>query len=243
MSPSTARTRSTSSPRSHARCASESGSARPRTSPSTRSPAMAPRRGCRTCSPTRLPEGRAHQPDGDAQPARAASSASSRCRASATTSSSCSARRPPRCTTRAGSSTIYRPTRRRSASRCSSLSMVGLTVAGPTLARRAAEADATRRLATVDFPFMSFRQVDLGHGPGVAVADDVHRRSRLRDLVRARVPALPVRPDLGGRRRVRHAPVRLPGPDHDAAGEELRHLVSASTARSTRRSKRAWTVC
>ena len=30
-------------------------------------------------------------------------------------------------------------------------------------------------LATADFPFMAFREVDIGHGAGVAVAHDVHR--------------------------------------------------------------------
>ncbi len=63
------------------------------------------------------------------------------------------------------------------------------------------------------------------HGAGVAVADDVHRRPRVRDLGAARVPALPLRPPLGGGPRVRHAPVRVPSVDHDAPREELRHLV------------------
>ena len=63
------------------------------------------------------------------------------------------------------------------------------------------------------------------HGRGVAVADDVHGRSRLRDLGRSRVPALPFRSDLGSRQAVRHATVRVPRADHDATREELRHMV------------------
>ena len=56
-------------------------------------------------------------------------------------------------------------------------------------------------------------------------ADDLHRRPRLRDLGRARVPAGAVRPAVGRRPAARHGPVRVPGADVAAHGEALRHVV------------------
>ena len=42
--------------------------------------------------------------------------------------------------------------------------------------------------------------------------------------------------------RVRHAPVRVPRADHDAPGEELRHVVPRVPADLHARSKRVWTA-
>ena len=80
-----------------------------------------------------------------------------------TTSSSCSARRPPRCTTRAGSSPTYRPV---SEIRFDvlALSLVGLSVAGPQ-ARDVLQSVTVESLATADFPFMAFRRIDIGMIP------------------------------------------------------------------------------
>ena len=104
------------------------------------------------------------------------------------------------------------------------LSMVGLTVAGPR-SREVLQKLTNTSLAHADFPFMAFRKINLGMAAGVAVADDLHRRPRVRDLDAARVPALPVRPPVGGRPRVRHASVRFSGAHHHAPREELRHVV------------------
>ena len=108
-------------------------------------------------------EDRPHAADGDAQPAGPDRRRVLRVADRSTTSSSCSVRRRPRCTIRVGSSTTCRPTspdpfrgaravdgrpHRRRAAR----------------ARRAAEAHQ-QSLANADFPFMSFRRVDIGMAP------------------------------------------------------------------------------
>ena len=90
------------------------------------------------------------------------SSASSPSPGRATTSSSCSGRRPPRSTTRAGSS----PTcRRGSPIRFDVLGLrsSGCRSPGPR-PRRPAVGDA-ESLATADFPFMTFRRIDVGMIP------------------------------------------------------------------------------
>ena len=171
----------------------------------------------------RLPEGRADRARRRCSTRRGASSASSRSPASATTSSSCSARRPPRCTTPAGSSTTSRPTAR-SGSRCSRCrsSVCRSPVRMP---RDVLQSVTAESLATADFPFMAFRQIDIGMIPAW-----VGRMTYSGDLgyeiwVRPRAPAGAVRPAVGGRAAVRHGAVRVPGADVDADGEEVRHLV------------------
>ena len=62
------------------------------------------------------------------------------------------------------------------------------------------------------------------HGPGGGRTHHLHRRSRLRDLVRPGLPALPVRPADRGRQAARHAPVRVAGAQRAQAGEGVRHL-------------------
>ena len=98
---------------------------------------------------------------------------------------------------------------------------VGRRAARP---RRAAVGDGDvagdRRLPVHDVPARRRRD-----GPGVGRADDLHGRPRLRDLGRARVPAGAVRRAVGRRPAARHGPVRLPGADVAAHGEELRHVV------------------
>ena len=108
-------------------------------------------------------EDRPHEPDRDAQPAGPDRRRVLRARVSDRTSSSCSVRRPPRCTIHGGSSRTC-PKAARSASRCSRSSMVGLTVAGPR-SRDVLQKLTNTSLATADFPFMSFRRVDLGMAP------------------------------------------------------------------------------
>ena len=123
-------------------------------------------------------EDRPHQPDRDAQPAgsdrRRVLGVARRRR----TSSSCSARRPPRCTTRVGSSTTCRPRAARSASRCWRCRWSVSRSPGRGRAT-CCRSSPTRRWPHADFPFMAFRRIDLGMAAGVAVADDLHRRPRI----------------------------------------------------------------
>ena len=140
------------------------------------------------------------------------------------TSSTCSARCRRRSITRAGSGTTCRPT----ASvrfEVLGLGLTGLSVAGPrsrdVLPAIAPDLD----LSTEAFPFMTFRRVDLGHDPGPSRPDQLRRRPRLRAVGRAGVPARAVRPDRGGRRAARPAPVRHARADVAPAREELRDVV------------------
>src|SRR5580658_3518854 len=60
--------------------------------------------------------------------------------------------------------------------------------------------------------------------PRLRRPDDLHRGSRLRDLGRTGVPASTVRSAVAGRAAVRHRPVRVPGVDVAAHGEDVRYL-------------------
>ena len=80
------------------------------------------------------------------------------------------------------------------------------------------------------------------HGAVPGRARQLHRRSRLRDLDGARIPAPCLRDAHGGRRGIRHRPVRLARAQRAPAREELRLLGRASTGRSTGRSKPASTA-
>ncbi len=75
------------------------------------------------------------------------------------------------------------------------------------------------------------------HDPGPAGADQLRGRPRLRAVGHARVPARAVRPDRGGGRASRPAAVRDAGADVAPAREVATARGSASTGRSTRRSK------
>ena len=87
------------------------------------------------------------------------------------------------------------------------LGLVGLSIAGPK-AR-----DVLAKLTHLDvsneaFPFMDIREMDLGMAPAIVGRVSLYRRSRLRDLDEAGIPALSVRGDHDGGRRVRHLAVR-----------------------------------
>ena len=105
------------------------------------------------------------------------------------------------------------------------LGLVGLSVAGPR-SRDVLQAIAPDLdLSTAAFPFMTFRQVDLGMTPVAPGPDQLRRRPRLRAVGRAGVPARAVRPDRGRRRAARPAAVRDAGADVAPAREELRDVV------------------
>ena len=94
----------------------------------------------------------------------------------------------------------------------------------PALARRIAKVD--RHITCHEgFPFHGLPSGKHRQCASVAVANDLHRRPRLRNLDCTRIPALLVRPDLGSRKRIRHALVRFPRAHHYAPRKELRHLV------------------
>ena len=82
---------------------------------------------------------------------------------------------------------------------------------------------------------MTFRRVDLGMIPAHLGSHQLRRRSRLRAVGRAGVPARAVRPDRGRRRAARSAAVRDARSDVAAAREELRDVVPRVPARSTPR--------
>ena len=104
------------------------------------------------------------------------------------------------------------------------LSLVGLSVAGPH-ARDVLQSLTTTSLATEDYPFMTFRHIDIGMVPAwvgrmtytgdlgyeIWVAPE-HQRSLFDLLWRAGRPY-----GMGA--------VRLPGADVDAHGEDVRHVV------------------
>src|SRR5579859_518659 len=60
--------------------------------------------------------------------------------------------------------------------------------------------------------------------PRLRRPDDLHRGSRLRDLGRTGVPASIVRCAVAGWQAIRHRPVRVPGTDVAAHGEDVRYL-------------------
>ncbi len=95
--------------------------------------------------------------------------------------------------------------------------------------RRAAEPDRCgcleRRLQVPRPPRDGHRQRAGAHQPR-----DLYRRSRLRDLGRARVPAPPLSGDHGGRQGARHRQFRHAGAALAAAREEFSHLVSRAPA-------------
>ena len=105
------------------------------------------------------------------------------------------------------------------------LGLVGLSVAGPRSRDVLAAVAPDLDLSTEAFPFMTFRQVDLGHDAGPPGPDQLRRRPRLRAVGRAGVPARAVRPDRGGRRAARPAAVRDARADVAPAREELRDVV------------------
>ncbi len=115
--------------------------------------------------------------------------------------------------------------RLRRASRCSGLGLTGLSVAGPRSRDVLAAVAPDLDLSTEAFPFMTFRKVDLGMIP-------VHlaRINYAGDLgyelwVPPQYQRAAVRPDHGGRRAARPAPVRDARAHVAAAREELRDVV------------------
>ena len=149
------------------------------------------------------------------------SSGSSPWRGSVRTISSCSARRSPKRTTRAGSEAT-------SLTGCGSTCWAcpGRPLAGrPARPRRAAVGHRRiaghRGLPVPDVP-PDRRRDD----PRLRRPDDLHRGSRLRDLGRTGVPASAVRSAVAGRAAVRRRPVRVPGADVAAHGEDVRHVGS-----------------
>ncbi len=104
------------------------------------------------------------------------------------------------------------------------LSLVGSHDRRAARPRRAATADRSvardQGLRVHELPPRRHRD-----DPGDPQPDDLHRRPRLRDLGRPRVPAPAVRSAVGGRPAVRDGAVRVPRAHHDAPREALRHLV------------------
>ena len=99
--------------------------------------------------------------------------------------------------------------------------LAGLSIAGPNARKVLAEGDARRclerRVLRSWHPPHRHR-----HGAVPGRPRQLYRRSRLRDLGGAGIPAARVRDADGGRRGVRHRPVRLARAQCAAAGEELR---------------------
>ena len=140
------------------------------------------------------------------------------------TSSTSSARCPPRSITRAGSGTTC-PTDGSVRFEVLGLGLTGLSVAGPRSRDVLHAVAPDLDLSTEAFPFMTFRQVDLGDDPGPPGTDQLRGRSRLRAVGRAGVPARALRPDHGSRRGARPATVRDARVDVAPAREELRDVV------------------
>ena len=102
--------------------------------------------------------------------------------------------------------------------------LVGLSIAGPKSPGAAAEAGRRRRVVEGvplhGLPRDGGRRRALHGQP-----HHLHRRSRLRDLDGAGLPAAGLQGDQGGRRRVRHRRFRHARAALHAAGKELPDLV------------------
>ena len=119
--------------------------------------------------------------------------------------------------------------------------LVGLSIAGPKAQALLAEAGRRRRvdqgLPLHGFPRDGGRRRALHGQP-----HHLYRRSRLRDLDGAGLPAAGLHGDQGGRRGVRHRRFRHARAAVDAAGEELPDLVPRAPADLRAVRRRAWTA-
>ncbi len=154
------------------------------------------------------------------------------------TSTTCSARSPPRSTTPRWFG-AHLP-----ADGSVTFEVLGLSLVGPVDRRTARPRHAVEGHGRWTCPprrsaFMDFRRIEVGMIPALVGRINYSGRARLRAVGRSRVPACAVRPADGRGRGVRDPAVRVPGADVAAAREELRHVVSASTGRSTRSTRPA----
>ena len=115
--------------------------------------------------------------------------------------------------------------RRQRAFQVLGLGLVGLSVTGPVVARRADGRRAGPRPVDRGVPVHDLPQGRPGHDAGVARPDQLLGRARVRDLAGARAPADAVRPDRRRGRAARPAAVRDAGADEPPAREELRDVV------------------
>ncbi len=122
------------------------------------------------------------------------------------------------------------------------MGLVGLSIAGPQIARRAAalltdEDVSQRRLQVHGPPRDGYRQ-----RAGADQPRHLHRRSRLRDLGRAGIPAPPLPGDHEGGQGARHRQLRHARAARPCGWRRTSRPGTASCARSTAASRPAWTA-
>ncbi len=92
------------------------------------------------------------------------------------------------------------------------------------------------------FRFMAIRRMEVGLAPCLVGTGQLHRRSRLRDLDEAGIPAPCLRADHAGGRAARHPALRAARAERHAAGEELWRLGARVPAALRAASRPGWTA-